>query len=221
MSAGFPRIPHLVPPHDARDDVVLSVAARAAFFATPVIVEEKVDGANVSIELDEARAPRISGRSGRTTMDRAGQFGRLRAWAAERWPALDALLGAGEVIYGEWMYLTHGVFYDALPDLLIVLDLWSPARGFIPVAERDARCAQVELSTVPVRFRGVLGGLDALSKLHGPSAFSSELAEGLVLRREEDGRLVERAKWIAPGFEQVSDAAWGDSRRYNVVASAR
>lgn len=203
----YPRIPHLFESAEVtRDDVVLGPEHRERFLWEPVVVEEKLDGANAMLWLGAEGAVQVAGRSGPNGMDRGGQFGRLRAWAAERSDVLQVLLGSGEALYGEWLYLTHSVRYDRLPDLLIGTDLDVPEAGFATAAERDRRLGEAGLCAPPRLFTGTLGGEKSLASLFATSAFGSQLAEGLVLRREGEGRLLERAKVLRPGFVRAGDA---------------
>jgi len=216
----FPRIPRLWGGGEIGDDRVATPDVVSGLLREPVVVEEKLDGMNVCVWLDEAGWPVVAGRSGKTEGDRGGQLGRVKAWLGERVEGIQRVLGPGGALYGEWLGRVHSVEYDALPDWLVVLDLWSPERGFEVVAERDRRCLEAGLETPPVLFCGRLGSLEMLERLHGVSRFGSGAAEGLVVRREAGGRLVERAKWIAPGFTQKSDGDWrGDTRENRLRAS--
>lgn len=151
-------------------------------------------------------------------MDRAGQLGRLRAWVSERDLALRLVLGDGEVLYGEWLWVRHGVAYDRLPDWLVALDLWRPSAGFASVVERDNRCKQAGLVIPPRLFAGSLGDRRALLHLLGPARFSStDLSEGLVLR----GKAGRRCKLVREGFERRDDEAWSHGLSYNEVDTAR
>lgn len=151
-------------------------------------------------------------------MDRAGQLGRLRAWAAERLPELEVLLADGWVLYGEWLWVRHGVPYDALPDWLVALDLWHPTYGFAALDDRDERCAAAGLSLPPRLFTGVLGSSRALDGLVGASCLAADVAaEGLILRRT-DGQ---RCKVVRPGFTRRDDAVWSGAQEHNRLASAR
>lgn len=211
----FPRIPRLFGGQQIGDDRVAEPEVYSRLLREPVVVEEKLDGMNVCVWLDELGWPVVAGRSGKTQGDRGGQLGRVKTWLAERAEVIGGLIEPGGALYGEWLGRVHSVAYDALPDWLVVLDLWSERTGFEVVSERDRRCRAVGLATPPVVFEGRLGSVAALERLHGVSRFGSGPAEGLVLRLERDGRLVERAKWIAPGFTQKSDAAWGGDSREN------
>jgi len=181
----------------------------------PIVVEEKVDGANVSLWLDPVtRRIEVASRGGAGARDRAGQLGRLRAWAASREEALTSLLDNGWVLYGEWLWLQHGVHYDRLTDWLVALDLWHPERGFAPLDERDRRCRAAGLAVPPRLFEGVAGAKSRLRSLLAASALSSgRPAEGLVLRRA-DGR---RCKLVAAEHVRRSDAEWAQVRRHNAL----
>ncbi len=198
----YPRIPYLIAPAQlSGSDRVVSAAEVPSWFLTPVHVEEKLDGANVSLWLDE-RQVQVATRGGVGAMDRAGQLGRLRAWAAERSERLTSLLADGWSAYGEWLWLRHGIPYDRLPDFLVLLDLWHPDAGMAPVAERDARASAAGLLTPPVRHSGVLRDLPALLALLGPSTYADTRAEGLVVRRLADDA---RCKVVDPVYQRPED----------------
>ena len=211
----YPRTPYLwAPPARVGDDRVVPANEVASWLHRLVLVEEKLDGANVSLWLENGRIE-VASRGGPGAMDRGGQLGRLRAWAAERDEPLRGALDGGWVIYGEWLWLTHGTRYDLLPDWLAVLDYWHVAAGFAPADDRHRRAAQAGLAAPPRLFDGILGSEGALSALLGPSRWSSSgRAEGLVLRTK-DGR---RCKVVDPGYRLRTDAEW-DDRQHNMLAA--
>lgn len=213
----YPRTPHLwTVPGRIDDDRVIPPDERAGWLRAPLVVEEKLDGANVSLWLDDGRM-QVASRGGAGAMDRAGQLGRLRAWAAERDASLRGLLADGWAIYGEWLWLTHGTEYDLLPDWLVVLDCWHPSVGFAGLADRDRRVEGAGLVVPPRLFEGVLGSEAAVTALFGPSRFSRSggPAEGLVLR-DAAGR---RCKVVDRNYRRRTDEEW-DDRRHNALADA-
>jgi len=198
-----------VVPHPAatRDDLVLSDADCRRLLTQPVRVEEKLDGANVMLWLDAGAFVSASGRAGPGAVDRAGQLGRLRAWVADRHEPLKELLRGGRVLYGEWLWLRHGVAYDALPDLLVALDIGSADGRFFSLKERDAAFERAGLHASPILAQGVIGTIDALDRLIGGSRFAgSAAAEGAVIRPLTGERLL--AKRVAGSFVPRSDAEW-------------
>ncbi len=213
----YPRIPYLFSPPDGQTgERLVPVSLRDSWFGVDLLVEEKLDGANVTLWLQDG-VVQVASRGGQDAMDRAGQLGPLRAWASERYEALSGVMQDGSALYGEWLWLRHGAFYDALPDWLVLLDTWHPDRGFLGTAERDRIALTAGLLVPPVRFQGVLGGPEDLVRLFGTSTFSSSQAEGLILRRS-DG---ERCKVVDPSWQRADDAAFGRRDRNRLAVSAR
>lgn len=186
------------------DDLSLSAADLQRLLEESVRVEEKLDGMNVAIVLDDVGWPMPVTRSGRSTGDRAGQLGRMRGWIGERAEVLQALLVRYPVLYGEWLRRRHTIAYDALPDWLVVLDLEDSEGGRLSPSERDRVCAASGLATPPVVFEGVLGSVERIPRLVGCSNFGSGPAEGAVIRASGMTGLIV-AKWLAPSFSRITD----------------
>lgn len=204
----YPRTPYLREPDaGAAGDRVVPVAERSAWLHRPVVVEEKLDGANVTIWLDGGRV-RVASRGGPGAMDRAGQLGPLRAWVSRQYDALRAMLDGGRVLYAEWLWLTHTVRYDRLPDHLVALDIWHAGSGFAEVPERDEQVRAARLAGPPRLFAGVLGSVDALDALIGRSRFGATPMEGVVLRRDDGPR----CKVVRRGFARAEDEQVGRER---------
>lgn len=206
----YPRMPHLVAGRGTRDDVVLGADEVAGLLAQPVVVEEKLDGANVAVWLEAGRVS-CSLRSGPGAMDRAGQLGPLRAWLAENDGAMRLVLAGGAGVYAEWLLLTHSVAYDRLPSYLMVLDVWTEGSGFAGVDERNVACREAGLATPPELWRGLPGGTNVIEELMGQSAFGPEPMEGVVVRSLQDPG--ERAKMLRAGFDRLDDDTWSRGRR--------
>ncbi|MHB8897046.1 MAG: RNA ligase family protein [Candidatus Geothermincolia bacterium] len=216
LPPSYPRIPHLAPSDAAtRDDRLLSAPTRDVVLFSEIAVEEKLDGSNVTLWLNENRGLECAGRSGPGAMDRGGQLGRLRAWASEHHSRVGAALAEADILYGEWLWLRHSVFYDRLPSFLVVLDLASVSHGLLPLTERNRLCRQAGLATPPCLFTGVPGTLEALFGLCGQSRFGHEAMEGLVVRDASSGPV---AKLLAPGFRRKSDEEWRKARVHNELA---
>lgn len=213
----YPRTPHLWPVPGSAGRLVLPPDEAQRWLQVPIVVEEKLDGANVALWFEEPGSElRVASRGGPEARDRAGQLGRLRAWSAERRHELGQLLKGGWALYAEWLWLEHGVHYDRLSDLLVALDLWHPERGFAPLEERDRRCQEAGLVLPPRLFQGVLGSHQRLRDLIQQSRFSSsQSAEGLILRTGDSAR----CKLVAAGHVRRSDEDWLSERKHNEVAA--
>ncbi len=210
----YPRMPHLVSGRGSSDDTVVSVIARSALFGSEIVVEEKVDGANVVIWRSEGDRMTCSLRSGRDAMDRASQLGPLKAWAARHDGPLTTVLHTWPALYAEWLLVTHSVAYDRLFSYLVVLDLWHPEHGFALVDDRNVACREAGLVTPPELWRGRAASVAAIEGLLGPSELGSAPMEGLVVRRVDGGE-PRVAKLVAAGFDQATDEAWRARRPRN------
>lgn len=214
----YPRIPHLVGGRGTDDDRVLSPDEAAALLGCEVLVEEKLDGANVMVWLEDERLETAL-RSGPGSADRAGQLGPLRAWAGEHSDTLRGVLEelGGGVLYAEWLYLTHTVAYDRLPSYVVVLDLMSAERQFLLPDEREAACGRHALATPPELTRTVPGRLSAVEALIGRSRVGDDEMEGVVVRRLDGGQ-PRLAKLLRPGLVRIGDADWARGRPRNRLA---
>ncbi len=212
----YPRIPHLPPaPAATRNDLILDEGATRHLLSQEVVVEEKLDGANVTLWMDDGTLE-VATRGGPGAQDRAGQLGPLRAWAAARIEPLGHLLAGNRVLYAEWMWLTHSIVYDALPDHLIGFDLYSSG-GFAPVTERDAVLKGAAVAGPPRIFQGRLGSRERIDELLEQSRFGRGAAEGLIVRpiTPEGSRL---AKVVHASFSIRGDSAWSKSRERNALS---
>jgi hypothetical protein len=212
----YPRIAHLVAGRGTGDDRVLEPGQLRELLAKRLMVEEKLDGANVVLWSAHHRVE-CSLRSGPGAMDRAGQLGRLRAWIAERTDALRGLLADGRVLYAEWLYLTHTVRYTSLPDYFIALDLRSADGSFLTPDGRTEACSAVDLQVPPEIWRGTPSGMPTIEALLVQSRWSAESAEGLIIRTI-DGSEPRIAKLLRPGFHPLKDRDWKKTRPRNALA---
>jgi hypothetical protein len=210
----YPRIPHLVAGRGTRDDRVLPPKEMEKLLTRPVLVEEKLDGANVVVWLEDGRVE-CALRSGAGAQDRGQQLGPLRAWLAERADRLREPLD-GRALYAEWLLVAHGVHYDALPAYLVAFDIWSPVSGFVDPNTRTDLLTRAGLIAPPELHRGTLDNLDRLEGLLGRSHAGSELMEGAIVRTL-DGREPRIAKLLRPGFTSTTDADWRLGRPRNLL----
>jgi hypothetical protein len=218
----YPRVPHLVGSTSvSRNDLVLTKLESEHFFTRPVRVEEKLDGANVTLWLDPKAGIRVASRGGPQAVDRAGQLGPLRAWAARQDALLRPLLRSHAALYGEWLWFTHGVYYERLPEPFVGVDVRSRDGEFVSVRERDDLFAGARVLRPPQIFKGVLESVERLTALLDVSCFGSEAAEGLIVRSlEPSGGAPRLAKLVAQSFRRREDDAWrGPLGRNRVLAS--
>lgn len=208
MSEGFHKFPHT--PHllwlgagSPRDDKLLTPAEVTAFLSDAVVVEEKVDGANLGLSLAPDGRIQAQSRANYLAPGRShAQWNPLWPWLAEHREGLEDGLRRGLVLYGEWCYARHTVPYDALPDWFLAFDILDISSGhFWPVHRRNGWLASCGLVPVQEVARGDFA-INQVPALIATSALGDVPMEGICLRREKGGWLQARAKVVSTTFKQ-------------------
>ncbi len=192
-----------------RDDKVLKPAEVSDFLSGEVIVEEKVDGANLGLSLGPDGRVRAQSRGHYLAPGRShAQWNPLWPWLAERRAALEDGLRGGLLLYGEWCYARHTVPYAALPDWFLGFDIFEiSSRKFWAVDRRNTWLQERRLVSVPEIKRGRLQILQVVA-LTRNAAPGHVPMEGIYLRREQDGFLRARAKVVSAVFSQQIQLHW-------------
>lgn len=210
----FPHTPHLawLGEGEPRIDKALSPEERDAFLVGEIVVEEKVDGANVGLSVGPDGRLRARNRGAFIDSGAHPQFAPLWGWVAEREVLLIDALGSSLALFGEWCFAVHSVRYDRLPDFLLGFDIYDiVTRRFWSCERRDELLRHLAIPSVPRLAWGVFALSELQQILTQSSAFGSVSREGLYLRSEEDGWLKRRAKLVRKEFTQAISEHW--SRR--------
>jgi hypothetical protein len=209
----FPTTPHLALLEDVqiRNDKVLSPSEREAFLRQELIVEEKVDGANLGISFDAGGNLRAQNRGTYLHLPGSGQWKHLGGWLAPRTDRFFEHLTDRYILFGEWCYAKHSVWYDQLPDWFLAFDIYDKSIGrFLSVERRDEHFRLLETAQTPFIARGKFTLPDLLQRLT-QSGLSHEPAEGLYLRIDDGDWLLQRAKLVRPAFIQSMEHHWARS----------
>jgi hypothetical protein len=195
-----------------------------------LVVEEKYDGSNAGLRFDadgrlwlQSRGHFLVGG------EREKHFHLFKQWAHVHASSLHTVLGDRYLLFGEWLYAKHTIFYDRLPHYFLEFDVFDTADGsFLSTQRRRELLAGLPVVSVPVLHRGPARSLDELTALAGPSLSKSpdwrrhlveaaagrgvdperawaetdrtDLMEGLYVKVEEEGRVVERCKFVRASF---------------------
>jgi len=229
----YPRTPHLAGSRFQPGDEDLSVVSLDHLNGQHLVVEEKLDGANSAISFSPQGQLLLQSRG--HFLDggpRERHFGLMKAWATRHQAALRDVLGSRFVMYGEWLYAKHTIFYDQLPHYFYEFDLFDKERElFLTTDERRKLLNGLPVLSAPVLFSGSIHAGRQLPKLIRNSGFQSgewrevlrevceskgldaERAlretdpsggmEGLYIKVEEGGRVVERFKFVRGSFLQA------------------
>ncbi|GCF10683.1 RNA ligase family protein [Dictyobacter arantiisoli] len=230
----YPRTPHVEGSGIQRGDEDLRMLPLRELPGHYVVVEEKVDGANSALSFTEdgqlllqSRGHYLSGGP------REVQFQLLKSWAHSHSAAFWDVLMDRYILYGEWLYAKHTVFYTALPHYFLEFDIYDKQTGtFLSTAKRRALLAQLPfVCSVRVLFEGQLQStqqllalltrspyieynhLEQLRELCTKKHLNSEqalketdpstLMEGLYIKIETSESVQERWKYVRAGFQQA------------------
>lgn len=208
----FPHTPHLawLGKDSPRDDKVLSPDEAASLLSSEVVVEEKLDGANLGFSIGTDGSIRAQNRGSFLHRPFPAQFSRLDDWLECHQDRLFDLLGEHLIAFGEWCAARHTLAYDTLPDWWLLFDVYDRREGrFWSTRLRDELGASLEVQCVPALHRGRtdLNQLRAwLVADH--SHFRDGGLEGVVVRREDPDWLFDRAKLVHPDFTQAIGEHW-------------
>ena len=138
------------------------------------VIEEKLDGANAGISLDDAGRIRLQSR-GHVLVGGAREkhWDLFKQWAHTHEAALAARIPAGATLYGEWLYAKHTVFYDQLPHYFLEFDVRDAAGAFWSTARRQAHLADSPVVSVPILWQGIVKAPARLPELVAPSLYKS------------------------------------------------
>ena len=210
----FPSTPHLawLGEKPVRNDKVFSDEERNLFFNGRIVIEEKVDGTNIGISLDEKGTLRVQSRGHFLDRQSHKQFQALWPWLSQHQSDLIGALSDELILFGEWCYAKHSINYTRLPDWFLAFDVYEIKTGiFWNTKKRNSLMNSLGLSEVPfVRdgefsFPEVLGFLQESSLTDGP-------LEGIYLRKEDDEKIIARAKIVKPEFAENIGEHWSGKR---------
>ncbi|PTM57926.1 RNA ligase family protein [Desmospora activa] len=230
----YPRTPHISGSGLQAGDEDLNTVSFHELAGKRLVVEEKMDGANSGISFDEKGQLYLQSR-GHFLMGgaREAQFHLLKSWAHRYAGELWALLGKRYVMYGEWLYAKHTVFYTDLPHYFLEFDIYDKEQDQFLSTERrrDMLTAAPFIVSVKVLIEGSFRSLRQLQAWIGDSHFiaadhvqqlraaaaaqgmdpervvretdMSRKMEGLYIKLEENGVVKGRYKYVRNGFLQT------------------
>jgi hypothetical protein len=196
-----------------------------------LVVEEKMDGANAGISFSSDGRLLLQSRGHYLVGgEREKHFHLFKTWASRYVTELRAVLADRYLMYGEWLYAKHTVYYTDLPHYFLEFDIYDKTRGeFLDTERRQSLLEPLPfVVSVKVLHQGTVPSLAALAAMIGPSHFiapdhfvrlretcqdrnldadrvlqetdRSGLMEGLYVKVEEEGVVRERYKYVRAGF---------------------
>ena len=229
----YPRTPHIEGSRLQPGDEDLSQIPFEEIAGLPLVIEEKIDGANSALSFDPSGQLLLQSRGHYLTGGyREKHYQLFKQWAGIHRDAFWQVLGCRYVMYGEWMYAKHSIFYDALPHYFMEFDLLDRQTGeFLSTERRHEMLKSLPVCSVPVLAKGTftrmadvlrylgnscyitenhLDNLRTVTEKEGQSAERSlretdaaRTMEGLYLKVEENGQVTRRVKYVRSSFLQT------------------
>jgi RNA ligase len=226
----YPRTPHIEGSRQQPGDEDLDSVPFSLIANEYVVIEEKVDGANAAISFDAQGQLLLQSRGHYLTGGpRERHFNLFKQWAHSHYAALWDVLGDRYILYGEWLYAKHTVFYDKLTHYFLEYDLLDRTNGqFLSTAARREFLSGLPVASVPVLFEGKLSSHQQLVNLLQQSHFigtghidrlrelcleqglnpdlaiqqtnKSSLMEGLYIKVETSELTIDRYKYVRADF---------------------
>jgi RNA ligase-like protein len=226
----YPRTHHLAGSRLQPGDEDLATAPFGELAGRYLVVEEKLDGANAGLSFGPDGTLQLQSRGHFLTGGpRERHFALFKQWAGCHQQALWERLGCRFLVYGEWLYAKHTLFYDALPHYFLEFDVLDTERScFLSTARRRELLQGLPLVSVPVLRAGQFGSFAALQALLGVSTCRtadwstrltevaqslclepatvqgqtdrSDLMEGLYVKVEDGDSVVARYKYVRASF---------------------
>lgn len=174
----YPRTQHVEGSRLQPGDEDLSQVAFSSLGDKYIVVEEKVDGANSGLSFGPNGTMYLQSRGHFLVGGpRERHFAQFKTWAAAHQGWLWDVLGPRYIMFGEWMYAKHTVFYDRLPHYFMEFDVYDKEAGtFFSTEMRRMLFEGRPIQSVPVLWEGPASdlGLDGLKALVQPSLYKSE-----------------------------------------------
>jgi hypothetical protein len=233
----YPRTRHIEGSRRQTGDEDLDSVPFQQIAGRHLVVEEKLDGANCGIGFTSRGELQLQSRGHYLTGGpRERHFALLKRWAVAHQFALFRRLSDRYLMYAEWLYAKHTIYYDALPHYCLEFDVFDrESSEFLDTPRRRELLNGLPVASVPVLFGGTMEQVVELTTLVGQSAFIQDghrsrlrqaaqrlgldldrvlretdpgsQMEGLYIKVEEDGVVRERYKFVRHDFLSVVAAS--------------
>ncbi|MBR4039544.1 MAG: RNA ligase family protein [Clostridia bacterium] len=229
----YPRTPHIEGSRLQPGDEDLSQIPFSSIAGRHIVIEEKIDGANSALSFNPQGEMLLQSRGHYLTGGyRERHYNLFKQWAGIHQHALHERLGCRYVMYGEWMYAKHSIYYDALPHYFMEFDILDRETGrYLDTPSRREMTQGLPICSVPVLAQGKFDRMEDVLRYLGDSRFitpdhianlraaaekegldpdricretdAGRSMEGLYIKVEEDGQVVQRVKYVRSSFLQV------------------
>lgn len=239
----YPRTKHIEGSRLQKGDEDLSQIPFSKIKGKNIVIEEKIDGANTAISFSDSGELLLQSRGHYLTGGyRERHYNLFKQWATIHKETLFKILNTRYIMYGEWMYAKHAIYYDDLPHYFMEFDIYDKQeKKFLDTITRHKMLKDSPVVSVPVLKIGTFNKMEDILKYLTKSNYITEnhienlkqdanklnldvdtvlkqtddkiLMEGLYIKVEENGEVVDRMKYVRASFSQAiqdSQTHWLD-----------
>ena len=207
----FPKTPYIFS-KGVRGDKELTKQESELFLASPVIIQEKVDGNNIAIFTD-SEGPHFKSR-GSIITPYDTKFKNLDKWYELHYEEIKELSDKEFLLIGEWAFWNHTINYQKLPSYFIAYDIFDLEKEkFLSQKKIDELLTDTTISYNQPIYEGYIHNRSELDKLLKPSQFGAPAKEGLVLRIDDENYNIKRAKYVPKEFTNQIQKHWTPMNR--------
>ena len=172
----YPRTPHIQGSRMQAGDEDLRQRPFSEIAGRYLVLEEKIDGANSAVSFTDDGELRLQSRGHFLTGGyRERHYDLMKQWGAVHKERLYEVLGHRYIMYGEWMYAKHSIYYDQLPHYFMEFDVLDRETGkFLDTPSRHHLLADLPICSVPVLDTGVYHSVDEILRFLGNSKYISD-----------------------------------------------
>ena len=229
----YPRTPHIEGSRLQPGDEDLNQIAFETIAGRHLVIEEKIDGANTAISFGSEGELLLQSRGHYLTGGyREKHYHLFKQWATIQQDPLRRALGSRYIMYGEWMYAKHSIYYDALPHYFMEFDILDRETGrFLDTPSRRKITERLPVCSAAVLAEGSFSRMREVLRYLGDSTYITadhilhlretaekegldadricretdpgHTMEGLYIKVEEDGEVRQRVKYVRNTFLQV------------------
>ena len=187
----YPRTRHLHGSGLQKGDEDLNVIPFAEIFGKHLVIEDKIDGANTGISFSDDCELLLQSRGHYLKGGDWPEFDMFKLWGNTFKSELFDILSDRYIMYGEWMYAFHSVFYDNLPHYFMEFDIFDRVNEvFLDTPSRrkiTSQCA-ANIESVKVVGTGAYETEESILSLLDKSSFITPSAVNhLELAAKETG----------------------------------
>ena len=229
----YPRTQHLEGSRLQQGDEDLSQIPFKNIKGKYLVIEEKIDGANTAISFDDEGNLLLQSRGHYLTGGyRERHYNLLKQWASIHKDEFYKVLGSRYIMYGEWLYAKHSIYYDMLPHYFLEFDVYDRENEvFLSTTARQNLLKDLPIASVPILATGKFDRIEDILKYLQESNYISDdyannllvtannlnldfekikletemskMMEGLYIKVESENTVLERLKYVRYSFLQT------------------